>query len=312
MCASQAPSIADSTCSAVAPFPDSTVAPEYMSASTGTSAPSVVSPGPLARVTRRLPGGLAARARIQACADGATLKTRLPSAGSSAHGIGVQLARRNDHDGGITELPGRRAEDRVLQLRPDRVQDGPCAVRVGPGPPAGQPAQRERREVGGADRVLGAAGRELPHPPSPADEHVQRAVDVDDLDKLCPAELIEQRADVDHGTASPGHARRLQRAGPHHALEPKLLPLQRPRRRALPPGLLQPTGHLAQCGQPGVEFRVGGWPHRRHGQRGGPPALGPRQAAAAGGGRARRAAGRARPVPRPARWPGRATPTRRG
>ena len=54
----------------------------------------------------------------------------------------------------------------------------------------------------------------------------------------------------------------------------KLLPLQRPRGRALPPGLLQPTGRLAQCRQPGVELRVGGWPHRRHGQRGGPPALG--------------------------------------
>ena len=74
---------------------------------------------------------------------------------------------------------------------------------------------------------------------------------------------------------APAQAARLQRAGPHHALEPQLLPLERSSRRALPPRLVQPTGHLTQRGEAGIEFRVRRGPHRGHRQRGGAPAFGP-------------------------------------
>jgi hypothetical protein len=55
---------------------------------------------------------------------------------------------------------------------------------TGPSPPgAGQAAQGEAGEVRGLHGVAGVARRELPHPARPADQDVQVAVDVDDLDQ---------------------------------------------------------------------------------------------------------------------------------
>jgi len=67
-----------STRPAVASPPDSTVTSSYSSATSGTSAPSVIRPGPRAKVTCRRLGGGAACTRIQAPADGATLNGSYP------------------------------------------------------------------------------------------------------------------------------------------------------------------------------------------------------------------------------------------
>src|SRR5262249_60401374 len=62
-CASQAPSSAYKTFSAVASPPASTVTSSYSCETTGTSAPSVVSAGPRTSVTRRPAGGGRGRGR---------------------------------------------------------------------------------------------------------------------------------------------------------------------------------------------------------------------------------------------------------
>src|SRR5262249_33658071 len=148
---------------------------------------------------------------------------------------------RDDHDGPVAQVTGGRAKDRVLEVWSGRLEDSQCAVRVIAGPAVGQAAQGEAGEFSGADGVLGAAGRDLPPLPRSADEYVQDAVDVDDLDKHRGAELIEQLCDVDDGPARVGYPAGLQRAGTHHALEAQLLALERARRQALPPRLLQPA-----------------------------------------------------------------------
>ena len=97
----------------------------------------------------------------------------------------MQLARRNDNNWPVelvAQLTGGRAKDRVLEIRAGRLQDGHRAVRVVAGPVAGKPTQGKTSEVNGADRILGTASRELPHLARSADEHIEHAVDVDDLD----------------------------------------------------------------------------------------------------------------------------------
>ena len=83
-------------------------------------------------------------------------------------------------------------------LRMARALSGSC-----PWPAASQAAQGEAGELSGADGVGRAACGPLPHPPVPADKHVQHAVDVGDLDEQGAVELIEQLRDVDHGLAVP-------------------------------------------------------------------------------------------------------------
>jgi len=189
----------------------------------------------------------------------------------------VQPAGRHDDHGFLAQVTCGRAEDRVLQIRPGRLQDGQRAVRVVPGPAAGQAAQAEPGELRGADGVLGPAGGELPYPPRPADQHLQDAVDLGDLDQPAVAEPIQQGRDVDVGPAGAGPAPGLQRASPDRALQAQLLALERRRRLALPSCFLQSPGHPAQRRETGVQLRVGRGPHRGHGQRGSPPALGPGQ-----------------------------------
>ena len=92
---------------------------------------------------------------------------------------------------------------------------------------------------------------------------MQEAVDVDDLNQLGRAELVEQVRDIDNAPAWAGGAPGPQRASPDHALEPQLFPLERCSRPAQASRILQVVGHHAQRGQAGVEFLIGRGPHRR-------------------------------------------------
>ena len=175
----------------------------------------------------------------------------------------------------VAQVTGRRAEKRVLELRPGRLHDGLRAVHVVPGPAAGQAAQGEAGEVDRPEGIRGAACRELPDPSRPAHQHVQGAVHIDDLDEQGRAQLIQQFRDL-HGWASRiGAPRGPQRAAAHHLLQPPLFPLQRGRPHALALRLLQLAGDLAERGQAGAKLRVGRRPHRRDRQGGGPPPFTP-------------------------------------
>src|SRR5580693_279901 len=95
--------------------------------------------------------------------------------------------------------------------------------------------------------------RELSYAARPAGQDVQVAIDVDDLDQLSGAELVEQvgRAERD---ASPWLVTSgSQRAGAHLGFQPllfllQLFLLQRRARHALAPRLVQAPGHSAQRG----------------------------------------------------------------
>ena len=106
---------------------------------------------------------------------------------------------------------------------------------------------------------------------------MQDAVDIHDLDELGRAELVEQRGDVEVGPASASLAPGVQRTGPYYALQPQLLALERSGRLAFLPRPFQSASRPAQRDQACGEFRVGGGPHPRHGERGGPPPLAPGQ-----------------------------------
>src|ERR1019366_3104966 len=142
-------------------------------------------------------------------------------------------AGRNDNDWPVAEVTGGRSKERVLESWSGRRQEGQRAVQVIPGSAAGHAAQSEAGEVSSADGILGAACSELPYPPRPAGQHEQNAVDVDDLDQLGGAELVEQFRDVDNRTAGVGDTPGPQRTGAHHVLKPQLFPLE-PLRSACP------------------------------------------------------------------------------
>jgi hypothetical protein len=101
----------------------------------------------------------------------------------------VQPRGRNDDDGPVAQVPDGRADERGLEPGSRGRQDGLRAGRVIPGPAAGKAAQGEAREVRGPDGVGGPAGRELPYPARPAQEYLQVAADLGDLDQLGLAEL---------------------------------------------------------------------------------------------------------------------------
>ncbi len=157
----------------------------------------------------------------------------------------MHFARRDHDEGPVAQVAGGRAEDRILEFRPGRLENGQRAVQAVPGPVAGQAAQGKSGELGRADGILGAARRELPHLSVPAAQHVQGAVDVDDLDQLGRTKLVQQLRDIHTAAGAVGHTPGLQRTGADHALEPQLFPLQRHGRPAFPPRLLEPAGHLA-------------------------------------------------------------------
>jgi hypothetical protein len=142
----------------------------------------------------------------------------------------MQLARRDYHDRSVAYVPARGAKERILKFRADRFQDGQRAVQVVARPAAGQVAQGKAREASGPGGVRDVTRRELPYPPCPADQDVQDAVDIHDLDQLGRAKLIEQVRDADLRTARVGRAGGAQRAGAHEALEPSLFPLELERR----------------------------------------------------------------------------------
>ena len=76
----------------------------------------------------------------------------------------MQLAWRDDDERLVAKVTGGWAKDRVLEIRTCSLKDGHRAVRVIPWPITGQAAQSKTSEVNGADRILGTACRELPHP----------------------------------------------------------------------------------------------------------------------------------------------------
>src|SRR5262249_29803545 len=102
-------------------------------------------------------------------------------------------------------------------------------------------------------------GRRRPSPPPAtptrtnpatraADQHVYNGVDLDDLDELGGVKLVQQVGDADRGPGGGAGATGPQRTGPHQALQPFLLPLERRGRGANALCLLQALGHLAQGG----------------------------------------------------------------
>jgi hypothetical protein len=96
----------------------------------------------------------------------------------------LKLAGGDDHDWSVAQVTGGPAEERILQLRADRLQDAQRAVQVVSGAAAGQTAQGEAGEISGADGVLGPARYEVPYPSGSTGQDMQVAVEVDDLDQL--------------------------------------------------------------------------------------------------------------------------------
>src|SRR5579872_6430459 len=87
---------------------------------------------------------------------------------------------------------GGGSEQRLLKPGPSRRQNGQRAVQVVIGPTAGDAAQGEAGEVRGAPGIVGTPGRELPYLARAADEWIQVAVDLDDLDQPGGTEFVEQ------------------------------------------------------------------------------------------------------------------------
>ena len=128
---------------------------------------------------------------------------------------GVQLAGRDDDDRPVAQMPDGRSEQRMLECRSRLVQHGQRAGRVGAGPAAGQAAQGETSEIRGLQGVAGLARRELPYAARSADQDMQVAVDVDDLDQLGRAELVEQVGRAERSAGPPPVTPGSQCAGAH-------------------------------------------------------------------------------------------------
>ena len=96
----------------------------------------------------------------------------------------MQAAWRDNHERSIAQPVRRRTEYCLLEPGPGDVQDRGRAGQVGSGARAGEAPQGEAREVGRAHGIVSAARCQQPDPAVAADEDLQCAIDVDNLDKL--------------------------------------------------------------------------------------------------------------------------------
>ena len=206
----------------------------------------------------------------------------------------VQPAGGHQRDRAVGKQVRGRSEQRLLQPGAEVAR----VVR----PTMGRPPQRRPAVVGQQQGLVRGAGHPATYPAVVDDEHVQRPVDVDQLDQGPGPDLGHQAFDVQPGVGIGCSARPAVVLGPHRALQPGPLGLELLGRLALGTCLSQPPAVVAQRRQLGRHLAVGR--HRRLGQRGRPPPLAPPQQRSS---RPRRPdEGRASPARGRARWPGRA------
>ncbi len=223
------------------------------------------------------------RARSQAAADGATLNTRSPSAGSSAHGMVCSRPGGTTTTGPSPRCRDGRAEQRVLEPRPGRRPGWParCPGRRPAGCGPGGAARSGRSRPPGSASSARPAVNWRTRPPPQASTCRTPSTSTISI-SWAGAELIEQirRCSTAAGPPAPALARGLRSAARarDRALEPQLLPLERGRRAR--PAAAPCSSSLVtwrSAARPALSSGVGRRPHRRDGQRGGPPALAPGQ-----------------------------------
>jgi hypothetical protein len=119
--------------------------------------------------------------------------------------------------------------------------------------------------------------RVQPHPPARDGDRMQHAVDLDELDQVAVAQLVEERVEVDGfcllGMAGAGPAG----ARLHRGLEAALLPLERGPAGRGRVARVQEPGHVAERRQLGRQLRVARGCRAPGGQGGRPPPLAPQQ-----------------------------------
>ena len=237
--------------------------------SCATSAPSVISPGPTTRATRRGPGP--ARARGQVSADGATVTARSCSDGMSVHGTACNRPAGPTTTGPSPEVRRRGAQQQGLQL----------------GAPVGQ--QRSSPDCGGAwrqaaqqeaahlDLVVGiAAHRVQAHPPTATVITCSTPSTSTSSIRLRPAEFAEELIEIELSGLPARAARRPAGARLHRLLEPPPLTLQGVRRGRISP---PPSSRITLRSAPSSAASSRSCTERRApgGQRGRPPPLAPEQ-----------------------------------
>src|SRR6266700_7886279 len=276
MWASQAPSMAPSTRCAVAVPRPSTVTSSYSSQRwhLGAAGAQVGTPDEDHAATRgwHCPARAEPDVRRGRHAEHAVTQRRQQRPGDR-----VEPARWDDHDRAAAEVTAGLPEEHLLESPSARLQLGGRRLRAAHRTVVGQAPQPEARELQLPSGLGRAARREAPHLPAPADQCVQVAVDLDDLDQARGADLLQQGLDLQLVPVAAGAAGAAgaHGAGADVAFQTLPLVLEGGRRRALSAGVLEAAHDLAQGRQVALELVVVRRPDRRDRQGRRPPSFAP-------------------------------------